>query len=194
MKISSPKFKKLLIFLSSKKKTILKKILIFLEMELSSPQKPNNSLKRNWMLDQLYLFTGCSSIQFFNSPPFPNRVSQGTFGTLPLTMKYLCDLRDAIPRHWSPSTLSKYFQKLLTQKIHFQNSSINEYISKIFLKKLLPQKIHFENCSIKKYIFRIVHSQFLLQKNTFSKLLRQKIHLQNYSLIKPFFKLPSQKT
>ena len=50
------------------------------------------------MLEQPLLFTGCSSIQFFNSPPFLNTVSQNTFGTLPLTVQYLCDLRDGIPR------------------------------------------------------------------------------------------------
>ena len=33
-------------------------------MELSSPKK----LRRNWMLEQPLDFTGCSSIQFFNSP------------------------------------------------------------------------------------------------------------------------------
>ena len=36
----------------------------FLEMELSSPKK----LRRNWMLEQPLDFTGCSNIQFFNSP------------------------------------------------------------------------------------------------------------------------------
>ena len=47
-------------------------------MELSCPKKnlkfltPKNliKLRRNWMLDQPLDFTGCSSIQFFNSPPF----------------------------------------------------------------------------------------------------------------------------
>ena len=57
---------------------------------------------KNWMLEQL--FTGCSSIQFFNSPSFLNTVSQDTFGTQPLTVQYLCDLRDAMPRHCSPNT------------------------------------------------------------------------------------------
>ena len=48
-----------------------------------------------------FLFTGCLSIQFFDSPPFPNTVSQAAFGYLPLTVQHLCDLRDAIPHHWS---------------------------------------------------------------------------------------------
>ena len=60
------------------------------------------------------LFTGRSSMQFFSftpppphpSPPqpFPNTVSQDTFGTLLLTVQYFGDLRDAIPCHCSPST------------------------------------------------------------------------------------------
>ena len=53
---------------------------------------------------------------FFHSPPpppppppsppqpFPNTVSQDTFGTLLLTVQYFGDLRDAIPCHCSPST------------------------------------------------------------------------------------------
>ena len=45
------------------------------------------------MLEQPLLFTGCS-----------NTVNQDTFGTLPLTVQYLCDLLDAMPHQWSPST------------------------------------------------------------------------------------------
>ena len=56
------------------------------------------------MLEQPFFFTGCSSIQFFNSPPFSHTISQNTFGTLALTVQYLCDLQDARPCHWSPST------------------------------------------------------------------------------------------
>ena len=43
-------------------------------------------------------------MQFFNLTPLPNTVSQDTFRTLPLTVQYLCDLRDTMPRHWSSST------------------------------------------------------------------------------------------
>ena len=32
----------------------------------------------------------------------PNTVSQATYGYLPLTVQHLCDLRDTMPRHWSP--------------------------------------------------------------------------------------------
>ena len=56
------------------------------------------------MLDKPLLFTGCSSIQFFNSPPFPYKVSQDTFWTLPLTVPQFCDLQDAMLRYWSPNT------------------------------------------------------------------------------------------
>ena len=49
-----------------------------------------------------YFLTGCLSIQFFDSLPFPPTVSQTTFGYLLLTVQYLCNLRDAMPRHWSP--------------------------------------------------------------------------------------------
>ena len=56
------------------------------------------------MLEQPLLFTGCSSIQLFKSPPFSSTVSQNTFCTLLLTVQYLSDLQDAMPGHWSPST------------------------------------------------------------------------------------------
>ena len=56
------------------------------------------------MLKQLLLFTGCSRIQFVNSPPFTNTVSQDTFGTLKLTVQYSCDFWDTMPLHRSPST------------------------------------------------------------------------------------------
>ena len=61
-------------------------------MELSSP------------LNLIKLF------QFFYQLPPPLKKSQrnfinlkNTFGTLPLTVQYLCDLQDAMPCHWSPS-------------------------------------------------------------------------------------------
>ena len=56
------------------------------------------------MLEQTLLFTGCSSIQFFNSPPFPSTLILDTFGTLALTVQYPSDLCDAMPLPWSPST------------------------------------------------------------------------------------------
>ena len=55
------------------------------------------------MLEQPLVFTGCSSIQFFNLPSSPTAVSQGAWCNLPLTVQHLCDLWDAMPLHWSPS-------------------------------------------------------------------------------------------
>ena len=46
----------------------------------------------------------CSGIQFLIHLSFPNLVSYGTFGYLPLTAQYLCHLREAMPHHWSPAT------------------------------------------------------------------------------------------
>ena len=50
-----------------------------------------------------FLLTGCLSIQFFDSPPFPNTVNLAAVGYLPLTLQHLCDLQDTMPCHWSPS-------------------------------------------------------------------------------------------
>ena len=58
------------------------------------------------MLEQNYplLFTGWSSTQFFNAPPFPKYSQLGhTLGTLHLTMQSLCDLWDAMTRQWLPN-------------------------------------------------------------------------------------------
>ena len=49
------------------------------------------------MLEQPLVFAGSSSIQFFYSTGFPNKVSQTTFGTLTLTVQHLCNLQDAMP-------------------------------------------------------------------------------------------------
>ena len=56
------------------------------------------------MLEQLLVFTGCPSIQFFNSPPFPNTISEVTLGTLPLTVQHPRDLSEAMPHYWSQGT------------------------------------------------------------------------------------------
>ena len=42
-------------------------------------------------------------IQFLIPLPFPNAVSQATFGYLPLTVQRLCNLQDVMPCQWSPS-------------------------------------------------------------------------------------------
>ena len=49
-------------------------------------------LRETGCLSNSYIITGCSSIQFFNSPPFSNTVSVVTPGTLPATAQHLCDL------------------------------------------------------------------------------------------------------
>ena len=62
-----------------------------------------NSFRRKWMLEQPLVFTGCSSIQFFNSPHSLNTVSEAAQGNLPLTMQHLCDLGNTMLLHCSPS-------------------------------------------------------------------------------------------
>ena len=56
------------------------------------------------MLEQPLLLTGAKGSSFLNHCSLPNKVSQDTFGTLSLAMTYFCNLRDAMPRHSSPST------------------------------------------------------------------------------------------
>ena len=59
-------------------------------------------LRETGCLGNPYFFlTGCLDIQFFDSPPFLNTISQTTFGYLPLSLQHLCGLQDAIPFHWS---------------------------------------------------------------------------------------------
>ena len=55
-------------------------------------------------MSNLYYLLVDQASSFLIQLPFPNTVSQDTFGTLPLTVQYLGDLRDAMPRYWSPST------------------------------------------------------------------------------------------
>ena len=54
------------------------------------------------MLEQPLVFTGSSSIQFFNSPTFPNTVIWATFSTLPLTVQQPYDLQSVMMRHLLP--------------------------------------------------------------------------------------------
>ena len=56
------------------------------------------------MLEQPLLLTGAQGSSSLNHRSLPNKVIQDTLGTLPLTVKYFCNLRNAMPRHWSPST------------------------------------------------------------------------------------------
>ena len=55
------------------------------------------------MLEKTLVFTGCSSIQFFNSLPSLNTVNEAALCSLPLTVQPLRDLMGATPHHWSPS-------------------------------------------------------------------------------------------
>ena len=84
-------------------------------MELSSPRPPPKK-KRFFTLNKTplgesgclsnasaILFTVCSSIHFFNLPPFPNTVILDRH-SLPLTVQNLCDLQYAMSRH-----VTKYF-------------------------------------------------------------------------------------
>lgn len=60
------------------------------------------------MLEQPLILTGFSSIQCFNSPSFPNIVSEAAQDPLPLTVKHMSELQDAMLRHWSPGTSNPY--------------------------------------------------------------------------------------
>ena len=59
-----------------------------------------------------FLFTGCLSIQFFDSPLFKH--SKATSVYLLLTAKHLCYLRDVMPHHWSPGTFHSPFMASAT--------------------------------------------------------------------------------
>ena len=61
-------------------------------MELSCPPPKTG----NWRPQQLLDYTGLSSIQFFNSPPFSKLSKLGH------TWYPLHELWGAMPRHWSP--------------------------------------------------------------------------------------------
>ena len=57
---------------------------------------------RSWTLGQSLEFTGCTCIQFFNSPPFlnslpsPNTLNEAAPGHLTLTVQCLCNLQEAM--------------------------------------------------------------------------------------------------
>ena len=59
-----------------------------------------NSLRRNWILEQPLLFTGCSSIQFFNSFFVAYRTPCCT--RCHHSHLIFCDLQDTIPHQRSP--------------------------------------------------------------------------------------------
>ena len=53
---------------------------------------------------RLPAFLDCSGIQFFDSPPFSQHSHLDHLRYLSLTVQYLCDLGDPMPRQWSPGT------------------------------------------------------------------------------------------
>ena len=55
------------------------------------------------MLKQPLDFTDCSRTQFFNFFPSPSTVSEAAQVNPPVNVQHLCDVRNAIPFHWSPS-------------------------------------------------------------------------------------------
>ena len=62
----------MLVFYSFVFKKTNKKLFICLLLTFEYSQQ--NSLRRNWMLEQHLVFTRSSSIQFFNSPPFHSQL------------------------------------------------------------------------------------------------------------------------
>ena len=118
-------------------------------------------------MSNLSYLLASQAASFSIHPFFPNAISQDTFGTLPLTVPYLCDLWNVMPCHWSNNTSHSTLprkvedflgvvsilrmclspQKLLSQKIHFQ--------------------IHYQSCSLKNCLFKIGPS-----KITFFKIYR----------------------
>ena len=89
------------------KKLTLKKFLTFSKMELLALK---NLIKLIYTHNKTPLGeTGCLSNLYYllaaqaYSSLIPKH-SQDTFDTLPLNVQYVCDLPDAMHRHWSPST------------------------------------------------------------------------------------------
>ena len=118
IKLSSPKIQKFIILYSFNLKIFpwkklfnffqknhsLKKSLIFREMELSSLKNlikllyalNKTPLGEKRCLNNLYYFV---IYPFFNSTPFPNTVSQDTFGTLLLTAQCVTHVTYGTPCH-----------------------------------------------------------------------------------------------
>ena len=120
-------------------------------------------MSRNWMLEQSLLLTS-QAATFSIHPFFPNTISQDTFGTLPLTVPYLCDLWNVMPCHWSKNTShstlprkvedfprgGKYSKDVPQHaKIAFSKNTFSNTLS-----KLLSQKLPFQNWALKNYIFQ----------------------------------------
>ena len=80
--------------------------------------------------------------------------------------------------------------KSITFLISYHHSSIYLFLFKKYVQKLLRQKIHFQNCSLKEYIFKIIFSKITFLKISWSpskkrkKKKIQKMHFQSCFLTK----------
>ena len=81
-------------------------------------------------LSNLYYLLAAQASSFLIHRPFLHTFNQETFGKLPLTVQYLCDI------NIYQNIFKNFSFKIAPQKIQFQNSSS-------------------KNCSLKKYIFKI---------------------------------------
>ena len=70
-------------------------------MELSSPKKLNKTFKKIYTAQASRFLIQRGLKKEGN---FLNTVSENTFGTIPLSVQYLYDLRNFMPRHWSTTT------------------------------------------------------------------------------------------
>ena len=115
-------------------------------------------------LSNLYYLLASQAASFSIHPFFPNTISQDTFGTIQLTVSYLCDLWNVMPCHWSKNTshstlLNKVedfprggkYSKDVPQPTKIASSK-NTFSNK--LSKLLSQKLLFQSCALKNYIFQ----------------------------------------
>ena len=115
------------------------------------------------MLEQPLVFTGCSSIQFFNSPPFPNTVSEAAQSSLLLTVPHRCDLQDTMPRHSSPNA-SHPNPCLGKQKISLEVASVLTLYS-AHTAHLLPTKRYYLVGSI--YVLGTAAEYYILTSRWF---------------------------
>ena len=70
---------------------------------------------------------------FLIHPSFLNAVSQDTFGTLPLTVQYFCDLQCTMPHHWSSrashSTIPREAEDLLRGNKYPTDVSLSTFLA-----------------------------------------------------------------
>ena len=68
-------------------------------------------LRKNGCFSNLYYLVAAQTSIILIHHRFLNTVIQDTFGILPLTLQYLCDLQDAMPLHLSSSTSHPTFPR-----------------------------------------------------------------------------------